>query len=100
MGKTINQIEPTRHYVDDAGRYLGGFGGGAVPPRGAVEVPTAPNDAAQVWTGSAWGPEPDYSARKTRLDRTVTLLVDKGVLTQAEADSLETAPLAHPVRVG
>ena len=44
----------TKHYVDVDGRYLGGYDG-AAPPAGAVEVLSAPSDAAQVWSGSAWG---------------------------------------------
>lgn len=46
-----------RFFVDAAGRYVGGFDG-APPPAGAVEVPSAPDDARQVWDGAAWGPAP------------------------------------------
>jgi len=43
----------TKYYVDNAGAYIGGFDG-ANPPAGAVEVPTPPADARQVWSGNAW----------------------------------------------
>lgn len=43
----------TRYFVDAAGVYLGGFDGSS-PPDGAVEVPTAPEDARDVWRDGAW----------------------------------------------
>lgn len=43
----------TKHYVNDAGQYIGGFGDGAVPPQGAVEVPEPPHGRA-TWDGAAW----------------------------------------------
>ncbi|WP_156936488.1 hypothetical protein [Mesorhizobium sp. LNJC384A00] len=63
----------TQYFVDDAGAYLGGFDG-AEPPEGALEVPSAPDDARQVWDGSQWGPVvltpadfPSLSPRQIRL---------------------------------
>jgi len=47
----------TKFFVDGAGKYLGAFDG-AAPPAGAVEVPSAPEDAAQLWDGATWGPVP------------------------------------------
>jgi len=53
----------TKYYVDAAGAYLGGFAGPIVGgaetkhpdvPKGAVEVADAPEDARQVWSGTAW----------------------------------------------
>lgn len=43
-----------KYYVDSANRYLGGWDNS--PPSGAVEVPLPPEDARQVWGGSAWLP--------------------------------------------
>jgi hypothetical protein len=40
-------------YVDAQGNYLGAFDG-ALPPAGAIEVATAPQDARQKWSGGAW----------------------------------------------
>lgn len=47
----------TKYFVDGAGRYLGAFDN-AEPPAGSIEVPSAPSDARQPWTGSAWGSVP------------------------------------------
>lgn len=44
----------TRYFVDGSGNYVGAFDG-AAPPAGAIEVPTAPNDARQRWVGGEWG---------------------------------------------
>lgn len=44
----------TNYFVDANGAYLGGFEG-AEPPSGAIEVPEAPDDARQIWSGTAWG---------------------------------------------
>lgn len=43
----------TKFYVDQDGAYIGGFDG-ADPPAGAIEVPTAPAHAANVWTDGTW----------------------------------------------
>lgn len=47
----------TRYFVTGNGTYIGGYEG-AEPPTGAIEVPTAPQDARQIWDGVAWGPIP------------------------------------------
>lgn len=41
-----------RYFVDEEGRYLGGWD--ANPPAGAIEVPSAPSDARQLWNGNIW----------------------------------------------
>lgn len=43
----------TQYFVDETGAYLGGFDG-ATPPAGAIEVPTAPADARDMWVDGAW----------------------------------------------
>ncbi len=51
----------TKYYVDQVGTYLGGFEG-VEPPAGLIEVPSAPESAAQIWNGTAWSalpPEPN-----------------------------------------
>lgn len=45
-----------KYFVDEEGRYLGGWDAGY--PAGAIEVPFPPADARQVWSGAAWGPVP------------------------------------------
>lgn len=51
------------YYIDQNGKFLGVFVGytdhegqyvPAETPPGAIEVPTAPTDARQVWNGAAW----------------------------------------------
>lgn len=44
----------TKHYVTSEGVYIGGFGDGAEPPAGAIEVSTAPDHAAQLWLNGTW----------------------------------------------
>lgn len=44
----------TKYFVDLSGKYIGAFDG-AEPPAGSVEVPSAPADARQPWTGDHWG---------------------------------------------
>jgi hypothetical protein len=44
----------TRFFRNTAGEYLGGYGGGANPPLGAVEVPVPPRDARAVWVNGSW----------------------------------------------
>lgn len=44
----------TKYFVDEQGRYLGGYDG-AEPPEGAIEVPLPPADARMVWDGSQFG---------------------------------------------
>jgi hypothetical protein len=43
----------TKFYVDENGVQLGGFGDGALPPDGAVEVPEPPNGWA-LWSNGTW----------------------------------------------
>lgn len=71
----------TLHYVDANGVYLGGFGDGAVPPGGSIEV-TAPPDGRMVWNGSAWtAPQTmlaDYAAQKRRALENGSAIIDIG----------------------
>jgi hypothetical protein len=43
----------TKYYVDESGKYLGGYVGVA-SPEGAIEVPFAPDNASQIWNGSGY----------------------------------------------
>jgi hypothetical protein len=66
----------TKYYVDDEGNYIGGFDG-AEPPAGAIEVPEAPADARQKWSGDGWSAAPlslaDYeNAIQHLVDTTAT----------------------------
>lgn len=44
----------TKHYVTSGGVYVGGFGDGAQPPAGAIEVMEPPAHASQLWVNGAW----------------------------------------------
>lgn len=61
----------TKYYVNKDGIYTGAFDG-VKPPKGSIEVLTAPEDARQVWDGVAWGevpaqPEPDPQTATEKL---------------------------------
>jgi hypothetical protein len=43
----------SKFYVDLQGRYLGAFDG-AEPPEGAVEIPSPPANAADLWNWGSW----------------------------------------------
>jgi len=43
----------TKHYIDEQGNSLGSFEG-ALPPKGSIEVPSAPNHGLDVWDGEKW----------------------------------------------
>jgi hypothetical protein len=43
-----------KHYVDGAGRYLGGFAGGAPPPAGSIQAPSAPPSADHTLVAGDW----------------------------------------------
>lgn len=60
MRKMEIQGGPTHYFADAAGNYLGGWSDpdAASIPRGATEVPTAPDDARQIWDGQQWLPVP------------------------------------------
>lgn len=49
-------MSTVKYYVDNSGRYLGGWD--ANPPEGAVEVPDPPQDARQVWQFPSWSDIP------------------------------------------
>lgn len=42
-----------QYFVDGQGNYIGGFEG-VHPPYGAIEVPSAPVNARDVWSNGAW----------------------------------------------
>ncbi len=44
----------TKYYIDEDGVFLGGFGEGAAPPDGAVEITDLPSDGRMILTDGAW----------------------------------------------
>lgn len=73
----------TNYFVDASGLYLGGFDG-AEPPPGAIEVPSAPQDARQTWVDGAWTSAP--AVTPTVLKSTVQArIIAAGKMDQAYA---------------
>jgi len=57
-----------KFYVGPDGHYIGSFDG-VEPPVGSIEVPIAPEDARQVWSGSAWTVTPAILLANAELAR-------------------------------
>lgn len=74
-------------YVNDQGQYLGQYIG-TEPPAGAVEVPTAPEDARQVWdfSAQAWGPVPATVPERVTRAQAKIQLYRAGLLEQVETE--------------
>ena len=47
-------MDAIQYYVDQNGIYLGGYGGGANPPNGAIEVQKPPAHGLDKWVNGAW----------------------------------------------
>lgn len=84
----------TKYYVNASGTYIGGFAG-AEPPAGAIEVPTAPQDARQVWQSNDWSPVPvDVPQEVTRFQALAALHISgwleavKAVMADPTTDPL------------
>jgi hypothetical protein len=94
----------TRFYIDGEGRYLGAFDGTYVPgepdeegnptdpvyvfpelPEGAVEVPSAPADARQIWSNGAWGDVPVIIPDRVTARQFKLQLLAAGLLDQVES---------------
>lgn len=79
-----------RYFVDPDGAYIGAFAG-AQPPAGAVQVPSPPADARQVWSGGAWQPLPPPPYRVRRMDAYAAQLgKDPGDIIKTLGDVLDT----------
>ena len=76
----------TKYYVDKNGVFLGGYDG-AAPPNGAIEVPTAPDDARQPWTGDGWGEAPEPVPESITMRQLLIGLMGAEWITPAQADA-------------
>jgi len=65
-------IMETKYFVNSAGDYLGGFCG-AIPPEGAIEVPTAPNHGTDKYVDGQWQPSHEFVLATVREQRTKKL---------------------------
>lgn len=84
----------TKYYVDANGKYIGGFDG-AAPPVGAVEVPSAPASASDVWNGDGWTLVAVVPEEVTRRQGIQALLLEGVTEAMVEAKIIEliTDPL-------
>jgi hypothetical protein len=73
----------TKFFVSVGGTYIGGFDG-VVPPEGAIEVPTAPADARQVWDGEKWGEVPIVVPDRVTARQFKLQLLASGLLDQVD----------------
>lgn len=74
----------TKYFVNADGVYIGGFDG-AEPPANSVEVPDAPIDARQMWTGGVWGPVPIGTPDRVTARQFKLQLLSAGLLDQVES---------------
>lgn len=83
----------TKYYVSANGIYIGGYAG-VEPPDAAIEVPTAPDDARQVWDfdTSSWGEIPPLT------DYSLAADVPWLRMTDEEAELVSDAIDSSPVR--
>lgn len=87
----------TKFYADAEGRYLGGYDG-AEPPAGAIEVPSAPDDARQAWDGQSWGAVPPEIPESVSRRQILIGMALVGWISEKEAiDALATG--ARPTAV-
>ena len=81
----------TKYYVYANGNYYGAFDG-TEPEVSVIEVPTAPEDARQVWNFETeeWGPIPPLTDYTLAADIPWTRMLDdtEGELVQDAVDSL------------
>jgi hypothetical protein len=71
----------TKFFVSANGTYIGGFDG-VEPPESSFEVPTAPQDARQVWDGEKWGEIPVVIPDRVTANQFGKQLVALGLLDQ------------------
>ena len=74
----------TKYYVTDEGKYIGAFDG-VEPPDSAVEVPSAPQDARQIWNGTSWGAIPEDVPDRVTVNQFGKQLIALDLLDQVTA---------------
>lgn len=79
----------TKYYVNAAGNYIGGFQG-AQPPSGSIEVPNAPEHAADTWVNGAWlkNPAREKNEFNAAIKKQIEALDIKRIRPLAEGDAL------------
>ena len=74
----------TKFYVTPAGVYVGGFYG-AEPPIGSIEVPTAPDNALDLWDGANWVSAPTPIPQSVTMRQARLALLGAGKLVGVTA---------------
>lgn len=81
----------TKYYVDAHGNYLGGFDG-AQPPDRAIEVPYAPESAADRWNGKAW-------EKNTNVKQAAIRAARDSLLASADWTQIQDSPLTDAEKI-
>ncbi len=79
-----------KYYIDDSGRYLGGWDDN--PPEGAVEVEAPPEWADQVWQFPGWGESVAKQAETETLVKADELVLVADQLLRLEDDDPTALP--------
>jgi hypothetical protein len=76
-----------KYYIDKNGEYLGGFADGALPPKGAIEVPMRPA-SNMVFVDGVWENDIEQLRTTTSLpkDDFILAALDAGVLSEPDAE--------------
>jgi hypothetical protein len=89
----------TKFYADADGRFVGGFGDGAVPPSGAVEVSEPPSGSA-VWAGSEWVEVHNRAIMRLSFAQLLIGLVTEGWITAEEGRAWRDRTALPPAVAG
>ncbi len=74
----------TQFFVDVNGAFLGGFGDGAVPPEGAIEVMEAPPSGYAYWRDGSWYLHPEPVPESITFAQLLIGLVAEKWISEAE----------------
>lgn len=86
----------TKFFVDENSALLGGFGDGAQPPEGAIEVPEPPHGEA-TWTGSEWVMPPAPVPASITFAQLLIGLVAEQWITEVDGEGWLTGTLPTAV---
>ena len=73
----------SKFFIDQNGKYIGGFDG-ATPPVNAIEIPSAPEHAENIWDGTSWVKSPEQIIQE------VEQAIDKHIDSVAKADKWDS----------
>jgi hypothetical protein len=73
----------SKFFIDQNSKYIGGFDG-ATPPANAIEIPSAPEHAENIWDGTSWVKSP------AQIIQELEAAVDKHIDSVAKADKWDS----------